>query len=458
MKPIVAIIGKPNVGKSTLFNRIVGKKVAITSEVAGTTRDRIYQSTKLDSLSIILVDTGGLQYGKKINIEGDVYAQTLLAIQEASLIVFLIDGSTSPTIEDEHVIRTILKAKKPYICIANKTDRRSHEAEIGEYYAMGIDTIHGVSAVHGTGVEEMKSVVEKKLRKIGFRKEKESKKNSKMISMAILGRPNVGKSSLVNSLIGQKKMIVSDIAGTTRDTVDTELMWENHQFLLKDTAGIRRKGKIGKEIEFWSILRGIKALEESDIAVLMMDASEGIVNQDAHIAGYIKDEKKGLIIVLNKTDKLTADEMDRVSSELERKLEFLPWAPVVNTSAIMGKNTGKILELAMQIHEERKKEINSNELKALLEEAVHRHAPPRTHGRTVKIYDIEYTRTNPPTFIITVSDPQLFHFSYKRYIERIIREKYGFVGTGIDIRFYEKNNNKRRKTHQERMSASKRSR
>jgi GTP-binding protein len=253
-------------------------------------------------------------------------------------------------------------------------------------------------------------------------------------------------------------MIVSDIAGTTRDTVDTELMWENHQFLLKDTAGIRRKGKIGKEIEFWSILRGIKALEESDIAVLMMDASEGIVNQDAHIAGYIKDEKKGLIIVLNKTDKLTADEMDRVSSELERKLEFLPWAPVVNTSAIMGKNTGKILELAMQIHEERKKEINSNELKALLEEAVHRHAPPRTHGRTVKIYDIEYTRTNPPTFIITVSDPQLFHFSYKRYIERIIREKYGFVGTGIDIRFYEKNNNKRRKTHQERMSASKRSR
>lgn len=457
MKPVIAIIGKPNVGKSTLFNRMVGHQVAITSDIAGTTRDRIYQSCEIGKIEALLVDTGGMQYGKKVSIEGDVYAQTLLAIQEATFIIFVIDGSLPPTIEDEHVIQTIRKAKKPYICVANKTDRKSHEVEMGQYYRMGVEDIYPISANHGVGIEEMEEIIEKKLKKLGFKKEPDRKaKNEKnAISIAILGRPNVGKSSLFNKLIGQERMIVSDISGTTRDTVDTELDWEGRKYLLKDTAGIRKRGKIGRELEFWSVLRGIKALDESEIALLVIDASEGIVSQDSHIAGYIKDEKKGLIIILNKIDKLTTEDAEELTHKLQHKFEFLPWSPIIMTSALTGKNITKILDLAAKIHEERNKEISPQELKNIISEAISRHAPPRSHGRTITMYDIEYTRKNPPTFIITVSNPELFHFSYKRYIERIIRERYGFSGTAIDLRFYEKTNGKKRETHRDRLEKKK---
>lgn len=455
MKPIVAIVGKPNVGKSTLFNRMVGKKVAITSDIPGTTRDRIYQKCDLDKLETLLVDTGGLQYGKKENIEEDIYSQTLLGIEEANFILFVIDGSESPTIEDENAIRTVLKAKKPYMCVANKTDRKRHEHNINEYYRLGVQEITEIAAAHGTGVDEMMVKLEKELRKLGYKKEPKPTKKDNTIPIAILGRPNVGKSSLLNSLIGERKMIVSDLAGTTRDTVDTELEWEGQKYLLKDTAGIRRKGKIGKEIEFWSVLRGIRALEESDIAVLLIDATEGIVAQDAHIAGYIKDEKKGLIIALNKIDLLTVEERDKVMHDIQHKLEFLPWSPMIMISALNNKNTGKILELARDIEKERDKDINPDEMRSIIEEAVTRHAPPRSHGREIKIFSIEYIKKNPPTFIITVSDPDLFHFSYKRYLERIIRERYGFAGTSIDMKFREKQEGKPRASHDDRIEKQK---
>jgi GTP-binding protein len=455
MKPIIAIVGKPNVGKSTLFNRMVGRNVAITSDIAGTTRDRIYQSCDLDKLEVTLVDTGGLQYGKKENIEEDIYSQALLGIQEANMIMFVIDGSLPPTIEDEHAIRTIMKAKKPYICVANKTDRKSHEHQISEYYRFGIKDIVEVSASHGNGVDEMMSTLEKELRKIGFKKEPKRVVDKNVISIAILGRPNVGKSSLVNALIGQKKMIVSDMAGTTRDTVDTELEWEGNKFLLKDTAGIRKKGKIGREIEFWSVLRGIKALEESDIAVLLIDATEGIVSQDAHIAGYIKDEKKGLVVVLNKIDLVTVEQREELMHDIQHDLEFLPWSPIIMTSALHAKNVQKIFELALEIKKEREKEINPEELKTIIQEIIQHHAPPRSHGQEIKIFSIDYTKKNPPTFIITVSDTKIFHFSYKRYLERMIRERYGFAGTGIDMKFVEKTYGKPRKSHEQRIQERK---
>ncbi len=450
MKPIIAIVGKPNVGKSTLFNRVVGKKVAITSDIPGTTRDRIYQKCELDKLEVILVDTGGLQYGKKENIEEDVYSQTLLAIEEANMILFVIDGSSPPTIEDENAIKQILRAKKPYICIANKTDRKSHEHEISEYYRLGIDEILNVSAAHGVGIDELVTKLEKTLKKNGFKKEPARKVNKDEISLAILGRPNVGKSSLLNALIGENKMIVSNVAGTTRDTIDTEFNWEDQKFILKDTAGIRKRGKIGRQLEFWSVLRGIKALEESDIAVLVIDAEEGLVSQDAHIAGYIKDEKKGLILVVNKIDLLPPGEAEEIVHKIQHKLEFLPWAPVIMTSAIHGKNVQKILELAKKIKQEREKEIPVGELKSLIQDALNRHAPPRSHGRQATIFKVEYTQKNPPTFTFMVSETKIFHFSYKRYLERIIREKYGFSGTGIDVRYREKTEGKVRETSMER--------
>lgn len=453
MKPLVAIVGKPNVGKSTFFNRVVGEKKAITSDIAGTTRDRMYQSCEIGNIDITLVDTGGLQYGKKENLEEDVYLQSLLAIQEANFIIFMVDASVTPTIEDEHAIRLIMKAKKPYICVANKADRKRHENELGEYYRLGIEDIHPISANHGTGIEEVEFVIEKKLKKLGYKKEsdKRIKTDKDRISIAILGRPNVGKSSMLNKLIGQDKMIVSDIAGTTRDTVDTELDWNGLKFILRDTAGIRRRGKIGRELEFWSVLRGIKALEDSDIAILVIDATEGIVSQDSHIAGYIKDEKKGLIIVLNKIDKLTPEKAEELQHQLQHKFEFLPWAPIIMASALTGKNISKVLELAQKISQEQNKDIDEKELSTILSEAISRHAPPRSHGRTITMYSIEYTKKNPPTFIVTVSDPDLFHFSYKRYLERIIREHYGFSGTGIDLRFYEKTHVKKRETHHDRL-------
>ncbi len=451
MKPIVAIIGKPNVGKSTLFNRMVRKNVAITSDIPGTTRDRVYQTCHLDKLDITLVDTGGLQYGKKQDIEEDIYSQTLLGIQEANFIIFVVDGSTPPTIEDEHAIKTILKSKKPYICAANKIDRKSHESEVSAYYRLGISDIHEIAAGHGTGVYDLMDVVEKELKGLGYKREAKPTKDENIITLAILGRPNVGKSSLLNSIIGEQKMIVSDLAGTTRDTIDTELTWENQKFLLKDTAGIRKKGKIGRQIEFWSVLRGIKALEESDIAVLLIDATEGIVSQDAHIAGYIKDEKKGLIIALNKIDLLSTEEREEMMHEIQHKLEFLPWSPIIMISALRGKNIEKILELSKEIRKERDKDLDPEEVKSIIQEAISRHAPPRSHGQECKIFSIEYAQKNPPTFIITVSDIKLFHFSYKRYLERIIRERYGFAGTGIDMRFQEKVIGKRRETHEERI-------
>lgn len=458
MKPIVAIVGKPNVGKSTLFNRMVRKNVAITSDIPGTTRDRVYQTCQLDKLEVTLVDTGGLQYGKKQNIEEDIYSQTLLGIQEANFIIFVVDGSTPPTIEDEHAIKTILKSKKPYICAANKTDRKSHEHEMSGYYRLGIKDIVEIAAGHGTGVHDLMDTLEKELKKLGYKREPKPPKDEKVITLAILGRPNVGKSSLLNSIIGEEKMIVSDMAGTTRDTVDTELTWEDQKFILKDTAGIRKKGKIGREIEFWSVLRGIKALEDSDIAVLLIDATEGIVSQDAHIAGYIKDEKKGLIIALNKIDLLTVEQRDEVMHEIQHKLEFLPWSPIIMISALKGKNIEKILELSKAIRKEREKELDPEEAKSIIQEAISRHAPPRSHGQECKIFSIEYTQKNPPTFVITVSDTKLFHFSYKRYLERIIRERYGFAGTGIDMRFREKTSGKQRQTHYERIEKRNRKR
>ena len=455
MKPIVAIVGKPNVGKSTLFNRILGRNVAITSDIPGTTRDRIYQTSKLETLEVTLVDTGGLQYGKKENIEEDVYAQTMLAIDEANFIMFVIDGSSSPTIEDEHAIRAILKAKKPYLCVANKTDRKAHEHVISEYYRLGVKDIINIAAAHGIGIDELVHSLEKDLRKIGYRKEPAPSKKSDEISLAILGRPNVGKSSLLNILLGEKKMIVSDIAGTTRDTVDTELIWEEQKFILKDTAGIRKRGKLGRRLEFWSVLRGIRALEESDIAVLVVDATEGLVSQDAHIAGYIKDEKKGLILVLNKIDLVDQVEAEKIMHDMQHNLEFLPWAPVITVSALTGKNVKKILELARNIKKERNKEIKSSELSALIQEAMNRHLPPRSHGRAIHIFGMEYVKNNPPTFVLTVSEPKIFHFSYRRYIERIIREKYGFAGTGIDLIVREKVTGKTRDTKYERTEKQK---
>ena len=433
MKAIVAIVGKPNVGKSTLFNRLIGENKAIVSEIAGTTRDRIYATAELESLDIILVDTGGLQYGEKKDIESDVHAQALIAMEEADLIIFLVDGSRSLDASDEVVIKELRKKKKDVLFVANKVDRKDAEGEIPELYKAGLGKPIEISSAHGRNMFELEREIEKKLRIKGFRKEKPLR--SRQIQIAILGRPNVGKSSLTNVLLGKKNVIVSDIPGTTRDAIDTELIYKVKKITLIDTAGLRKRGKIGRKIEYWSILRGIKALERCDIAVLVIDTSEGIVSQDEHIAGFIKDERKGLVIVLNKIDLIDAEDRERTLHRLKYKMQFLPWAPVVFTSTLTGENIQVILDLALQIHEERSKKIPQKDLHELLQDIQLEHAPPSSQKTRSRIIHAAQTGTNPPRIEILVSDPEAFHFSYRRYVERKIREKFGFDGTGIAIRF-----------------------
>lgn len=432
--PIVAIIGKPNVGKSTFFNALIGQKIAIVSDIAGTTRDRIYSKTDLGNLEALMVDTGGLQYGKKENIESDVYTQALLAMEEADLIIFLVDGSSPPDISDEEAIKLLRKKKKDIIFVANKVDRAISQSTLPEFYRCGLGAPIEISAVHKRNIDEVRSILEKKLRAKGFRKVK--KEISRKIKMAIIGRPNVGKSSVANALLGEKKIIVSNIPGTTRDAIDTELAYKNQNYILIDTAGIRRKGKIGKRIEYWSMLRGLRALEECDIAVLVLDATEGVVKQDEHIGGYILDERKGLIIVLNKID-LIEDENDRekMLRRIQRRMPFLPWAPIIMASALTGENIKIILDLAQEIMEERKKEIPQKRLQEFMDESRLYHSAKTSKKIPLRLVKMEQVKTNPPTFVIKTNDPEAIHFSYRRYLERRLREQFGFNGTAISLIF-----------------------
>jgi GTP-binding protein len=434
MKAIVAIVGRPNVGKSTLFNCLVGEKIAIVSNIAGTTRDRIYSKVSLPKLDVIMADTGGLEYGKKENIEADVRTQALIAMEEADLIMFVVDGSAGLTASDDEVVKELRKKKKDVILVANKVDRKIAADMIPELYKCGFGDPIEIAAEHGRNIDTLKSIVEKKLREKGFRKEIE--KTSKTLQIAIVGRPNVGKSSMFNALTGQKKVIVSNIPGTTRDAIDTEITFKGEKMTLVDTAGLRRRGKIGKELEYWSSLRGLRALERCDVAVLVVDAVEDVVSQDEHIAGFIMEEKKGLIIAINKIDQIE-DEGDRelLMRRLQYKMSFLPWAPIVLTSALTGENVTQLLSLASEIKKERQKKIDPKDIKELMQEATLYHLPKGKGFLDAKIISAKQVLTNPPRIIITVNDPELIHFSYRRYLERKIRERYGFMGTALDIRF-----------------------
>lgn len=457
MKATIAIIGKPNVGKSTLFNRLVGKRIALVSDIPGTTRDRIYQAVELGTRDALLIDTGGMQYKPKETIEHDVRTQALIAMQEANLIAFVIDASHTPTIEDEMVIRELRKSKKPWICIANKIDRKAHESSLHEYFRLGIPSFIQTSGTSGIGMEELRSTLEREIKRLGFKRDAKRKETTDII-ISLIGRPNVGKSSLLNRMIGKPKMIVSDIPGTTRDTVDTELTWNEKRFVIKDTAGVRRRGKIGKRIEFWSVIRGMIALDDADIGVVILDGSEGVVNQDCHIAGYVAEQKKGLIVVINKIDLLTEEEQHEIVHKLQHRMAFLPWAPVILTSAKTGKHVEKIFELAEMIHEERHKKVSKEQLKELLQEAISRNMPGRSKGAVIKIIDIEQTNSDPPTFRIIVTNPDGIHGTYRRYLERVIRDAYGFSGTAINMQLVSPDDIRARPSHRQRLVSRKKRR
>jgi GTP-binding protein len=438
--PTVAIVGRPNVGKSTLFNRLIGKRYAITSEIAGTTRDRVSQWWDCNGYKVLLVDTGGLANDAKDDIEEDVQSQAKTAIESADLIIFVTNIAQSLTADDFTAADILRKSQKPVILVANKCDNPNLEEHVYNIYELGFGEPIAISAIHETGVEKLTSVTEKFLKDLKFNKEdSQKKKDKKFINLCILGKPNTGKSSLVNALLGENKHIVSNVPGTTRDTLDTEITFDNQKYNLIDTAGLRRRGKIEKGIEKFGALRVINAIERSDIVLLVMDGNERISKQDCHIVQEALEREKGLILIINKIDIFDDKEKkeNHIISVLRQRFDFVPWAPVLFISAKTKENITEIFNLSNQIIIERSHRIPTPELNTFLQKITYKHTPASHSVRKPKFLYATQADAIPPTFILFFRNAKNLHFSYARYLENEIRKKYGFAGTAVRLKFKE---------------------
>lgn len=432
MSAIVAIIGRPNVGKSSLFNRLIKKKHAIESDIAGTTRDRIFMHTKIEGKSCLLVDTAGLEFHSTGEIEKNVQQQAKIAMDDAHVIIFVVNGReplTATDIDTAHILR---KQKKKVIFVANKCDHPKIDDQLSDFLKLGLGVALPISAMENRGVDCLEEMIGALL------PEEKVPHTQKSIHIALVGRPNVGKSSLLNAIAGYERSVVSDIPGTTRDAIDTDVVFDDQTYVLIDTAGLRRKGKIERGIEYWSGLRTLAAIERSDIAVLLIDASEGPTKQDAHIAEAILESKKGVIIAVNKTDLLPEEDRDAMDTALMGTLGFMPWAPVVYISAKTKLNIWYLFKQAYNIMQERLKEISGPDLRQTILDILYHKPPPSSHGKRIMITSGLQMGINPPTFALKTNHPDNVHFSYKRYIENSLRKKYGFGGTPIVICFVDK--------------------
>jgi len=432
----VAIVGRPNVGKSTLFNRLIRKRHAVVADEAGTTRDRISYRFQCNEYETLLVDTGGLQVGKQENIEEDIQTQAQIAIEDADIILFITDSSQELTADDFAAADILRKSEKTVLFIANKCDNLGDiNDSVFNLYELGFGDPIKISAIHKTGIDELKSRLSKTLKELEF-EEGEIYVDKDMINLCILGKPNAGKSSLVNALTGDEKTIVSEIAGTTRDATDTELEYKEEKFNLIDTAGLRRRGKIERGIERFSAMRCIQAIQRSDVVVLLIDGNKGITSQDCHIVQYALEEEKGLIIAINKIDLLDKGEeiRNRIIGRLRRKFAFVPWAPIIFISAKNKRNTYKILDIAQDIIKERKKRISTPQLNSFLQKITHKHLPTSVKMIKPKFMFGSQVSVSPPKFILFFKHAKNLHFSYPRYLENEIRKEYGFNGTCIQIR------------------------
>jgi len=428
-KPLIAIVGRPNVGKSMLFNRIVGQRLSIVEDTPGVTRDRLYASGDWSGRVFDIVDTGGIEPTTDNEILMFMREQALLAIDTADVIVFVGDITTGVTAADHEVANMLLRSRKPVVLAVNKCDSIGHvNPDIYEFYALGLGDPISVSAVHGHGTGDVLDECIKY-----FPEDKEEDEEDDTIKVAIIGKPNVGKSSLTNKILGEKRVIVSNVAGTTRDAVDSRFENEYGKYLFIDTAGIRRKSKVDDRIEKFSVMRAQMAIDRADVCLIMIDAREGVTEQDTKVAGMAHEAGKACIIVVNKWDLIEKDgkTMDKMRAEVQRDLSYMTYAPILFISALTGQRVERLFELINYVNEQSAMRITTGMLNNVLADATARVQPPTDKGRRLKIYYMTQTGVKPPTFVAFCNSAELFHFSYQRYLENQIRNIFGLEGTPV---------------------------
>ncbi len=447
-KPLVALVGRPNVGKSTLFNRLAGERLAIVDETPGTTRDRLMTEGEWNGRAFHVVDTGGIDpsaaSGRSAPLSlgsaeyiAQIRSQAELAIREADVVLFLVDAASGVTPADVEVADILRRNQRieggrtlpPVLLVVNKADNQTLRDTVPEFYELGMGEPHPISAVHGTGTGDLLDVL------VASFPQEDKEEEDDSVKIAIVGKPNVGKSSLLNRLVGEERAIVSPIAGTTRDAVDTRIVYEGVEITLIDTAGIRRRGKIEPGVEKYSVLRSLRAIERADVALLMIDATSGLSAQDAHIAGFILEAQKSTVVLVNKWDAVEKDSetMQQYTRHIREELNFIDYVPVLFISARTGQRVEQVLPLALKVQEERLARLTTAQLNRIIQNAQDRHAATSSSGRSLRMYYGTQVRSDPPTFMIYVNDPKLAHFSYIRYLENSIRKEYAFTGTPIRI-------------------------
>ena len=426
--PTVALVGRPNVGKSTIFNKLVGEKISIIEDTPGVTRDRIYSEASYNDYRFNVIDTGGID-GSLEKFNDVIKMQAQIAIDEADVVLFVVDGKEGLTSNDLLVRDMLRSSGKKVIVVINKVDNKKSEEHIYDFYELGFDAYIPVSGEHGIGFFELKDEIVKDLPK------KEYNPEDKRLKFSVIGRPNVGKSSLINAMLNEERVIVSDVAGTTRDAIDTTMRYNDEEFVIIDTAGMRKKGRIYENVEKYSLLRSMKAIDRSDICLLVINADEGIIEHDKHIAGYVLEKGKGLIIVVNKWDTVENPDKKEYIKKVRNEFQFLSYVPVVFTSALTKKGVHTIMPEVLRVSENIKREIATNILNDVISDAYMLNIPPSYKGKRLKIYFVNQSGTKPPKFTFHVNNKGLVHFSYERYLENKLRENFELEGTPIVLQF-----------------------
>jgi GTPase len=429
-KPIVAIIGRQNVGKSTLLNRLAGRQVSIVADVPGTTRDRIFADVTWQDVTFTLVDTGGLDMAPQSSIARGIKSQVEAAVSEADVIIFLADLKDGVLPADLEIADMLRSNTKPVLLVVNKADNPALENQAADFYRLGLGEPQVISAYHGRGTAELLDTLITRLP--AKRSEDTAVRGMKL---AIVGRPNVGKSTLLNALLGEERVIVDAVPGTTHDAVNTPIDFLGQNVILIDTAGIRRRGRWGGGVELYSIVRALRAIDEADVALLVLDATELLAAQDKHVAGYVRDANKGVVLVVNKWDLIEGKDKEECNQYIREQLKFLSYAPVVFISAKLGTGVDRVMPQAFQVYQERLKRIPASAVEDTIRKAVEGHNLPRKGIQQLKIYGASQTEVNPPTFVFSVNDGRLMHFSYQRYLENQLRQAFGFEGTPIRLIF-----------------------